>query len=122
MFWTVSLAATFLLMAPAGNRAPIALGARRSPTSIVLAQNDQPAVGTSENDNDSDNGNDSSDSADDNQNDDNQNDGNQGDAQGAAGESPSIPPTVLGGPDNDERDAQPAPQVNPFQQPANPNQ
>jgi hypothetical protein len=125
----ISLAAAFvLMMAPpmacastrdAASRAPITCQAQVSPLDMVLAQDDPPSMGTTNNDSDndnSDNDNDS-DSADDNQN----ADGNQTD-QNADGEDQSIPPTVLGAPDSDSGDAQQPPPMNSYPQPVNPYQ
>jgi hypothetical protein len=126
----ISIAAAFLLMtAPpmtcastrdAAGRAPVTRHAQSSPLDMVLAQDDSPSMGTTNNDSDSsdssDNDNDS-DSADDNQN----ADGNQAD-QNAAGDEQSIPPTVLGAPDSDSSDAQQSPQTNSYPQPVNPYQ
>jgi hypothetical protein len=122
MFAKISLTAAFLLMvAPpiacassrnAGSRAPMQV-----PLRMVLAQDSEPALGTSDNDND----NDSNDSADDNQN----ADSNQTDQQNAAGDDQPIPPTVLGGPASGQPEGeQPEPRqapgmnsypVNPYQ-------
>ena len=115
----ISLAAAFFLMAAppmacasnrnAANPAPIPRQAHEAPLGMVVAQDNQSNVGTSDNDNDSD----SSDSADDNQN----ADGNQMDQQNAAGDDQPTAPQVLDGPENDP-DATPAP--NAFSQPVNP--
>jgi hypothetical protein len=125
----ISIAAAFFLMtAPpmacastrdAAGRAPLTRHAQRSALDMVLAQDDSPSMGTTNNDSDndsSDNDNDS-DSADDNQN----ADGNQTD-QNAAGDDQPIPPTVLGAPDSDSGDAQQPSQTNSYPQPANPYQ
>jgi len=119
MFAKISLTAAFLLMiappiACASNRASMARTTSQLPHEIVIAQDAQPNLGTSENDNNNDN--DSSDSADDNQD----NGDNDADQQNAAGNGQSIPPTVLGAPDNDSGDAPQAPvypqPINPYQQ------
>jgi hypothetical protein len=78
---------------------------------IVLAQDGQPNLGqpnlgTADNGNDNDN--DSTDSADDQQD----SGDNGADQQNAAGNDQSIPPTVLGAPDNEPGDAPQAPQMN----------
>ncbi len=127
MFAKISLTAAFLLlMAP-----PMACASNRNatnPTSsspasqagIVVAQ-DNPAIGTNDNDNNGDNGdNDASDNnGDSNDNDDNQNaDGNQMNEQNAAGGDQQAQPDANGG-DNDQNDS--VPQFN-QQQPENPNQ
>jgi hypothetical protein len=139
MIRKISLAAAFvLMMAPpmacasirdAANSAPVALQTHEAPQSMVLAQDaqeGQPSMGTTDNDNDnstdSDNDNDSNDNADDNQNADNgQNaDTSQAD-QNPGGDYPTVPPTILG-PDNDQGEPRQAPQMNPFSQPVNPYQ
>ena len=123
MFAKISLTAAFLLMvappiACASNReaasfASMTRSANQQPRGMMLAQDAQPNVGTSDNDNDNDN--DSTDSDDDKQD----NDDNDADQQNA-GEGQSIPPTVLGAPDNDSGDAPQAPAypqpINPYQQ------
>ena len=125
MFAKISLTAAFVLMAAppiacasdrdAARLAPITLQANQRPLGMVLAQDSPPALGTSENENDNDN--DSNDSADDKQDsDDNQTD----QQQNAGGNDQPIPPTVLGGPDNDQGDAPQAPQMNVY--PVNPYQ
>ena len=124
MFAKIGLTAAFLLMiappiACASNRgaassASMTHHANQPARGMVLAQDAQPNLGTSENDND----NDSSDSADDNQD----NGDNDADQQNAAGNGQSIPPTVLGGPDSDSGDAPQAPQVNTYPQAMNPYQ
>ena len=121
----ISLAAAFVLMvAPpmacasnrdVASRAPITYQSNQSLPKVVVAQDgqDSPSMGTtdSDNDNSSDNDNDSSDSADDNQN----GDSGQTD-QNAAGDDQTIPPTVLGAPDNDQGEPRQAPQpANPYQ-------
>lgn len=119
MFAKISLTAAFLLMvappiACASNRQSMARTTNQQPRGVMLAQDAQPNLGTSENDNDNDK--DSSDSADDNQD----NGDNDADQQNAAGQS--IPPTVLGGPDNDSGDAPQTPQMNAYPPPMNPYQ
>jgi hypothetical protein len=126
MFAKISLTAAFLLMmappiACASNRAAarsasVTRPANQPPREMVLAQDAQPNLGTSDNDNNNDN--DSSDSADDNQD----NGDNDADQQNAAGNGQSIPPTVLGAPDNDSGDAPQPPQMNTYPQPMNPYQ
>ncbi len=116
----ISLTAAFLLMvAPslacasnrdATNPAPIIRQAHESPLSMVVAQENQPNVGTSDNDND--NANNSNDSADDNQN----------DQQNAAGNDQPIPPQVLNGSDHDPNDTPAETQMNVYPQPVNPYQ
>ena len=122
-------AAFFLIVAPpmacasnrdATNPAPMTSQAHESPLGLLVAQNNQPNVGTSDNDNDNDS--DSNDSADDNQN----ADSNQTDQQDAVGGDQPIPPQVLDAPD-DPGDAQQAPQSNlggygAYSQPVNPRQ
>jgi hypothetical protein len=123
MFAKISLTAAFLLMvappiACASNRdaasfASMTRPANQQPRRVVLAQDgqpnfSQPNLGTSDNDNDNDN--DSTDSDDDKQD----NGDNDADQQNAAGEGPSIPPTVLGAPDNDSGDAPQVPQTNAY--------
>jgi hypothetical protein len=119
MFAKISLTAAFLLMvappiACASNRPSTARTTNPLPHSMVLAQDAQPNLGTSENDNDNDN--DSTDSDDDKQD----NGDNDADQQNAAGEGQSIPPTILGAPDNGSGDAPQAPAypqpINPYQQ------
>ena len=120
----ISLAAAFLLMvAPpmacasnrdATNPAPITRKAHELPQGVLVAQDNQPNVGTSDSDSGSDNDNDSNDSADDNQN----ADGNQTD-QNAAVNQQVIPPQILNGAENDPDDA---PDPNGFAQPVNPSQ
>jgi hypothetical protein len=138
----ISLAAAFLLMmAPpmayastrdAANSAPITCRTHQSASGIVLAQDGQPSMGTTENDNDNDNNgdndNDANDNADENQNADNgqsADNGQNGDDgqtdQNAAGDNQQIPPTILG-PDNDEGEPKQAPQMNGYSQPVNPYQ
>jgi len=122
----ISVAAAFLLMmAPpmacassrdVANSAPIARQMHESPLGMVLAQDGQPAVGTTDSDSDDSNDNDSSDSADDNQN----GDTSQTD-RNAAGDDQTIPPTVLE-PDNDESEPRQAPQTNSYPAPVNPYQ
>jgi hypothetical protein len=124
----ISLAAAFvLMMAPpmvcASSRAdsnptPMTLRAHQSPQDMVLAQDGQagqPSMGTTDNDSSSDNDNDSNDSSDDNQN----ADSNQTDQNGASEEPPAIPPTVLGGPEEEQSEPRQAP-MNTYAQPANP--
>jgi hypothetical protein len=126
----ISLAAAFvLMMAPpmacastrdAASGAPITSRAQVSQPNTVLTQDDQPGMGTtnndSDNDNSSDSDSDSNDSADDNQN----ADGNQTDQN--AGDDQQIPPTVLGSPDNDQSQSPQAPGISPYPQPVNPYQ
>ena len=116
MFARISLTAAFLLMvtppiACASNRPSTARTTNQLPRGMVLAQDDQrnlgqPNLGTSDNDNNNDN--DSTDSDDDKQD----NGDNDADQQNATGEGQSIPPTVLGAPDNVPGDAPQAPQMN----------
>jgi hypothetical protein len=122
MFAKISLTAAFLLMmsppiACASNRdaasfASMTSHANQPARGMVLAQDAQPDLGTSDNGSD----NDSNDSADDDQD----NGDNDADQQNAAGNGTSIPPTVLGAPDNDSGDAPQAPAypqpINPYQQ------
>jgi hypothetical protein len=119
MFAKISLTAAFLLMvappiACASSRQSMARTTNQQARGVMLAQDSEPNLGTSENDNDNDN--DSSDSADDKQD----NGDNDADQQNAAGEGQSIPPTVLGGPETDPGDAPQAPAypqtINPYQQ------
>ncbi len=126
MIAKISLTAAFLLMvAP-----PIAVSRRfefraeglaGDPVAdgIVLAQDNEPAVGTTDNDNDNsnDNDNDSNDSADDNQN----ADSSQTDQNAAGEEPPAIPPTVLGQPDGEQPEPRQAP-MSAYPQPVNPYQ
>jgi len=120
----ISLAAAFvLMMAPpmacasnrdAANSASLTRQVYQSPPSMVLAQDGQPpSMGTTDNDNDnsSDNDNDSSDSADDNQN----ADSDQADQNSAGANQTTIPPTVLGAPDEEQSEPRQAPPVNPYQ-------
>ena len=125
MFAKISLTAAFLLlMAP-----PIACASNRNaanPASsnsawqagIVVAQ-DNPAIGTNDNDSNSDSdASDSDNNADSNDNDDNQNaDGTQMNEQNAAGGDDQQAQPNAG--DNDQNDS--VPQFN-QQQPENPNQ
>jgi hypothetical protein len=125
MFAKISLTAAFLLlMAP-----PIACASNRDATNpassspasqpgIVVAQ-DNPAIGTNDNDNNSDNdASDSDNNGDSNDNDDNQNaDGTQMNEQNAAGGDDQQAQPNAG--DNDQNDS--VPQFN-QQQPENPNQ
>ncbi len=116
-------AAFFLMVAPpmacASNReainpAPITRQAHAAALGVVVAQDNQPNLGTSTNDNDSN----SDDSADDNQNadgnqnaDENQNaDDNQTDQQSGADNDQSNPPQVPDGSENDT-DANAVPQA-----------
>ena len=129
MIAKISMTAAFLLMvAPPiaarassrvdSNPAPMILQAHQSPLNMVLAQDAQPSMGTTENDDDNsnDNDNDSTDSADDNQNaDSDQTDQNAGD------DTPMIPPTVLGQPDGEQPEPRQAP-MNAYPQPVNPYQ
>ena len=120
MFAKISLTAAFLLMvappiACASNRSAPSMTrqANQLPRGMALAQDGQPNfgqpnLGTSDDDNNTDN--DSTDSADDNQD----NGDNDADQQNAAGEGQSIPPTVLGAPDNDSGDALQVPQTNAY--------
>jgi len=129
MIAKISMTAAFLLMVapPIGARAssrgdsnPAAMTwqAHQSPLDMVLAQDGQSSMGTTDNDNDDDskdNDNDSTDSADDNQNaDSDQTDQN-------ADDTPAIPPTVLGQPDNEQPEPRQAP-MNAYPQPVNPYQ
>jgi hypothetical protein len=129
MIAKISMTAAFLLMvAPPiaarassrvdSNPAPMTLQAHQLTLNMVLAQDGQPSMGTTENDNDNsnDNDNDSSDSADDNQN----ADSDQTD-QNAADDPPTIPPTVLGQPDGEQPEPRQAP-MNAYPQPVNPYQ
>ena len=129
----ISLAAAFLLMmAPPmacastrtlSNAAPITFGAHQSQPGVVLAQDGQPSMGTTNNDSDSDADNDNDDNDNDSNDNDNDNqnaDGNQTD-QNAAGDAQQVPPTVLGSPDNDQDQSQQAP-TNSYPQPVNPYQ
>ena len=126
MFAKISLTAAFLLMvappiACASNRTAASRAPMQPSLRMVLAQDSEPALGTSDNDNDNDNDNDSNESADDNQN----ADGNQTDQQNAAGDDQPIPPTVLGAPASGQPEGeQPEPRqapgmnsypVNPYQ-------
>ena len=132
----ISLAAAFVLMvAPpmacasnheVANSAPITRQANHSLPKVVLAQDgqDAPSMGTTDNDidnsndnNNDNNNNNSNDSADDNQN----SDSGQTD-QNAAGDDQTVPPTVLGSPDNGPGDPGQAPQTNSYPQPVNPYQ
>jgi hypothetical protein len=120
MFAKISLTAAFLLMvappiACASNRPSMARTTNQLPHGMVLAQDAQPNLGTSDNNND----NDSSDSADDNQN----ADSSQTNQNGAGDDQQiQIPPTVLGGPDGDQSEPRQVPQMNAYPQPMNPNQ
>ena len=129
MLAKISLTAAFLLMvappiACASNRdaaslAPMTRKANQSPVGMVLAQDSQQNLGTS--DSGSDNDNDSNDSADDNQN----SDDNQADQQNAADNRQQIPPTVFGGPEDGQQPEgeQPEPRQAPQNfYPVNPNQ
>jgi hypothetical protein len=131
MIAKISITAAFLLMvAPPiaarassrvdSNPAPMTLQAHQSPLNMVLAQDGQPSVGTTDNDDDDskDNDNDSSDSADDNQN----ADSSQTDENAAGENQPMIPPTVLGQPDGEQPEPRQAPQMNSYPQPVNPYQ
>jgi hypothetical protein len=131
MFAKISLTAAILLMAmppiacasyrDASNVAPVSRRAFDRPVGIILAQDNDSQDSQSntaesdQNDTDNDNDSDSNDSAN-NQNDNDQNDGNQMD-QSANGDGQTVPPTVLGGPDNDN--GQQAPQYG-YPQPVNP--
>ena len=136
----ISVAAAFLLMtAPpvacastrdVANTTQITCQPNQPQPGIVLAQDaqdGQPSMGTTDNDNDNDNAddndNDANDSADENQNADNGQNGDSGQTdQSAGGNYQPIPPTVLG-PDNDQSEPRQAPQqINPFSQPVNPYQ
>jgi hypothetical protein len=107
MLAKISLTAAFLLMlappiACASNREaprllPMTRQANQSRVATVVAQDSQPNLGTSDNENDNDN--DSNDSADDKQD----NDDNQADQQNAAGTNQQVPPTVFGEPDNGQQ-------------------
>jgi hypothetical protein len=126
MFAKISLTAAFLLlMAP-----PIACASNRNATNpassspasqagIVVAQ-DNPAIGTNDNDNNSDSdASDNDNNGDSNDNDDNQNaDGTQMNEQNAAGGDADQQAQPNAG-DNDQNDS--VPQFN-QQQPENPNQ
>jgi hypothetical protein len=132
----ISLAAAFVLMMTppiacassrnAANSASVTCQTHAAPLGTVLAQDAQPSMGTTDNDNDNennsdnDNDNDSNDNADENQNADNgQNaDTSQAD-QNAGGDYQTIPPTILG-PD-DQSEPRQAP-MNGYLQPVNPNQ
>lgn len=128
MIAKISMTAAFLLMVapPIGARASSRVDsntvrmtwqAHKSPLNMVLAQDGQPSMGTTENDDDDskDNDNDSNDNADDNQNaDSDQTDQN-------ADDTPAIPPTVLGQPDNEQPEPRQAP-MNAYPQPVNPYQ
>jgi hypothetical protein len=128
MLAKISLTAAFFLMvAPpiacasnrdAANLAPIARQANQLPFGMLLAQDSQPALGTSDNDND--NENDSNDTADDKQD----SDESQTDQQNAAGNDQQIPPTVLGAPEGQPDGEQPEPRQAPGMNvyPVNPNQ
>src|SRR5277367_1432482 len=119
----ISLVAAFLLLtAPpmacastrdAINPAPMSGNAHESRTGILVAQDAQPAMGTGEGDNATDNDNGADDpnaSADDNGN---QNgDGGEAD-QNNAGDDQPVPPTVLNGNDNDSGEVPP---LNPLPQ------
>jgi hypothetical protein len=125
----MSLTTAFLLMvAPpiacasnrvAANPAPITRNAHESAAGMIVAQDDQPNVGTS----DDNNGTDSDAASDSDSNDsggDNQNaDSSQTDQNAAGAEQQAIPPQVLNGPENDPDDA---PDPNGFAQPVNPSQ
>ncbi len=125
MLAKISLTAAFFLMAApplacasfrdAGRLSSTTRPSNQSPVGVVLAQDDQQNVGTSDNDNDNDNDNDSTDSDDDKQD----SDDNQADQQNADGTDQQVPPAVLGGSDNDRSDPPQAPQnvypVNPYQ-------
>ena len=114
--------ALFLMVAPpmacASNReatspAPITRQAHAAPPGMVVAQDDQSNLGTSNNDNDSN----SNDSADD----------NQTDQQSAADNDQSNPPQVPDASENDPDasavpNAFPQPASGSFSQPLNPNQ
>ncbi len=128
MFAKISLTAAFLLLvAP-----PIACASNRNATNpassraasqagIVVAQDAQPNIGTSENSNDNDSdASDNVNDSDSNDNDDNQNaDGSQMNEQNAAGGDDQ--PAQANGGDNDQNDSVPQFNQNP-QQPENPNQ
>jgi hypothetical protein len=132
MFPKISLTAALLLMiappiACASNQggadgARMTRTAQETPVGIVVAQDGQPNVGTSDNDNDNSGDSDSNDSAGDNQN----GDGNQTDQQNADGNVQPAPPQEQATPDNDNDsdpgDAQQAPQMNAYPQPVNPYQ
>jgi hypothetical protein len=128
MFAKISLTAAFLLLvAP-----PIACASNRNATNpassraasqagIVVAQDAQPNIGTSENSNDNDSdASDNDNDSDSNDNDDNQNaDGSHIIYQNAAGGDDQ--PAQANGGDNDQNDSVPQFNQNP-QQPENPNQ
>jgi len=130
MFAKISLTAAFLLLvAP-----PIACASNRNATNpassspasqagVVVAQDAQPNIGTSENSNDSDSdASDNDNDSDSNDNDDNQNaDGSQMNEQNAAGgDDQQAQPQANGG-DNDQNESVPQFNQNPTQ-PENPNQ
>jgi hypothetical protein len=118
MFAKISLTAAFFLMgAPSMASASITRRAVLAPPGMVVAQEGQTDMGTS--DNDSDNDSDSNDNADDNQN----NDANQADQNAAGNDQPvAIPPTVLGQPEGEQLEPRQDP-MNSYQpQPVNPYQ
>ena len=128
MFAKISLTAAFLLLVAR----PIACASNRNATNpassraasqagIVVAQDAQPNIGTSENSNDNDSdASDNDNDSDSNDNDDNQNaDGSQMNEQNAAGGDDQ--PAQANGDDNDQNDSVPQFNQNP-QQPENPNQ
>jgi len=107
-------AAFFLMLAPPLACASFRDAARlapspsnQSPVGMVVAQDSQQNLGTSDNDNDNDS--DSSDSADDDKQD---SDNDQADQQNADGNDQQVPPTVLG-PDNDRNGSPQSPNVYP---------
>jgi hypothetical protein len=119
-------AAFFLIVAPpmacasnrdATNPAPMTSQAHESPLGLVVAQDDQPNVATSDNDNDNGNDSDSNDSADNNQN----AGGDQADQQNGTGDDQPTAPQAVDAPD-DPGDTQQAPQMNGFAQPVDPSQ
>ena len=131
MLAKISLTAAFFLMvappiACASNRdaaslAAITRQANQLSHHMVLAQDSQPNLGTSDNDNDNDN--DSNDSDDDKQD----SDANSTDQQNAAGNDQQVPPTVFGEPDDgqpegEQPEPRQAPGTNVYPQPVNPYQ
>jgi hypothetical protein len=118
MLAKISLTAAFFLMvAPplacasfrdAARLAPTTRPSNQSPVDVVLAQDSQQNLGTSDNDNDNDN--DSNDSADDDKQD---SDNDQADQQNADGNVQQVPPTVFGGSDDDRGGPPQSPNVYP---------
>ncbi len=120
-------AAFFLIAAPSmacastravANAAPMTCRAHQSQPGTVLAQDEQPSMGTTNSDDNSDSESDANENDNDNSN---QNADSDQTDQNAAGDTQSVPPTVLGGPDNDQDEPQQAP-MNSYPQPANPYQ